>query len=599
MKNRIKYLFVIAIFAYSCNKNFLDRYPLDQQTEVTAFKTYENFKTYSWNLYGYFDGFPADGNYLPKNIEEEQYSDNMVYAFAGYRSPYAFQTLIEPASGGDWDFSYIRRVNLLIDNVEQSVMSETDKAHWRSVGYFFRALRYLDLVADFGDVPWIDHVLTDIDTLLYAGRTSRNIVTTNMLSDLLYAEEHIKANGDGVNTINQQVVRALISRFGLFEGTWRKYHQLGDADKYLEASFNASVKLISENPTLMSNYDDVFNSEDLAGKPGILLAKQYHTDLVMHSIGRVVRTAAWYSDVTRDAVESYLCSDGKPISTSDVYQGSGSVYAEFRNRDRRLYYTVLPPYKVRLLGGTTNSTTWEHTGNAADREYIDTMNLLSPSTAKQLPVSNFAGYLASGVPNFRQRNNGQGFIVSDLGFYHWKYYHRHSDNMALLTSTTDFPLFRMGEVLVNHAEAAFELGRFDQGIADQTVNRLRARGNVAPMTVSGIDGAFDAARDIDVDPLLWEIRRERRVELMGDGFRFRDIKRWKKGTYINNTPLGIWVDNANYNNVLTIYGGGPVGYVMQSIGEPPGWLDKYYLKPIPLNQFVLNPALEQNVGWRK
>ncbi|MGC4235303.1 MAG: RagB/SusD family nutrient uptake outer membrane protein [Niabella sp.] len=598
MKNLINYIVIIIVLT-SCNKDFLDRYPLDQQTEVTAFKTYDNFKTYSWNLYGYFDGFPADGGYLPVNIEEEQYSDNMIYAFAGYKSPYAFQTYSEPSSGGGWDFSYIRRVNLLIDNVDKSAMSETDKGHWRSVGYFFRALRYFDLVASFGDVPWIDHLLTDSDTLLYASRTPRSIVTANILSDLLYAEEHIKKDGEGVNTINQSVVRALISRFGLFEGTWRKYHQLSEADKYLEASFNASSKLIAGNPALISNYDDIFNSEELAGKPGILLAKQYATDLIMHSIGRVARTAAWYSDVTRDAVESYLCTDGKPISTSPLYQGSESMNAEFRNRDRRLYYTVMPPYKVKLLGGATNSVTWEHTGVAADREYIDTLNRISTATAKQLPVSNFAGYLAAGIPNFRQRNNGQAFIVSDLGYYHWKYYHRHSDNMALLTSTTDFPLFRMGEILVNHAEAAFELGRFDQGVADQTINRLRARGNVAKMTVSEINSSFDAARDADVDPVLWEIRRERRVELMGDGFRFRDIKRWKKGTYINKVPLGVKVNNADYNNALTIYGGSSVGYVMQSIGAPLGWLDKYYLKPIPLNQFVLNPALEQNPGWRK
>lgn len=599
MKNLIYYILLGSFLATSCDDGFLDRYPLDQQTEVTAFNTYDNFKTYSWNLYGYFEGFPVDGGYLPKNIEEEQYSDNLIYAFAGYQSPYAFQTKIEPSSGGNWDFSYIRSVNIMIDNIEESTMSESDQAHWRSVGYFFRALRYFDLVAEFGDVPWIEHVLTDDDELLYASRTPRDVVTDNILSNLQYAEEHIKQDGDGANTINQNVVRALISRFGLFEGSWRKYHQLGDANRYFEASFNASEKLMESNSSLMAEYDDIYNSEELVGKPGILLAKQYAEDLITHSIGRVARTAAWYTDMTRDAVESYLCIDGKPISTSPLYEGSESMNEEFRKRDRRLYYTVLPPYKVRLLGGATNSTTWEHTGATLDREFIDTMNVLSTATAKYLPVSNFAGYLAQGVPNFRQSHNGQAFIVSDLGFYFWKYYHRHSDNMALRTSTTDFPLFWMSEVLVNHAEAAFELGRFDQSVAEKTINRLRARGNVAKMTLSEIDGAFDTKRDADIDPILWEIRRERRIELMGDGFRFRDIKRWKKGNYLDKVPLGIKVNNVDYNNALTIYGGGSVGYVMQSIGAPKGWLDKYYLEPIPLDQFVLNPALEQNPGWRK
>ena len=54
------------------------------------------------------------------------------------------------------------------------------------------------------------------------------------------AEEHIKEEGDGENTINVHVVRALLSRFCLFEGTWRKYHALGDEDKYFDACITYS-----------------------------------------------------------------------------------------------------------------------------------------------------------------------------------------------------------------------------------------------------------------------------------------------------------------------------------------------------------------------
>ncbi|MGJ1386902.1 RagB/SusD family nutrient uptake outer membrane protein [Sphingobacterium spiritivorum] len=598
MKKKL-YISILALgFLASCNDSFLDRLPLDKQTEETAFNTYDNFKTYSWNLYGYFDGFPGDGGYLPKSIEEESYSDNMVYAFPGYKSPYAFQTYIEPSSGGGWDFSYIRRVNLMLSNIDKSKMSDTEKAHWRSVGYFFRSLRYLDMIADFGDVPWIDRTLTESDTLLFAARTPRNIVASNVLNDLKYAEQNIKVAGDGVNTINKDVVLALISRFGLFEGTWRKYHGLGDQQKYLEASLDASAKLIASKPALMSSYDEIYNTENLAGKPEILLAKQYNTDMVTHSIGRVVRTSAWYSDLTRDAVDSYLCTDGKPVSSSSLYQGNTSMYKEFRNRDRRLYYTVMPPYKVKLLGATGTSLTWDYTTNAADREYIDLMKTLSTPTAKQLPVSNFSAYTVSAIPNFRSKNNGQGFIVSDLGFYFWKFYNRQADNMALQTSTTDFPLFRMGEIMINHAEAAFELGRFDQSVADITINKLRVRAGVAPMVVAAINSSFDSNKDPEVPAVLWEIRRERRVELMGDGFRFRDIKRWKKGNYINKIPVGVYINRADYGNVLPVAGGGTSGFVMQNIGAPIGWLDKYYLKPIPFNQFILNPNLEQNPGWR-
>lgn len=600
MKNRVKILLVYAFsFLFmSCSSDFLDKYPLDEQTEVTAFKTNENFETYSWGLYEYFDGFPVDGGYTPVNISSEYNTDNLIYAKPGGESEYAYQLKKVPATSSNWNFSYIRRVNVMLQNIDNSLMNQVDKDHWRSVGYYFRALRYFDLMAAYGSVPWIESVLSDTDKdSLYSERTPRDIVAKNILNDLLWAESHIKSEGNGTNTINVHAVRALISRFGLFEGTWRKYHGLDDSALYLKACVDASIKLLQQYPNIMPNYDDLYNSEDLVGKPGVILAKQYATDLVTHSITRVIRTSAWYVDVTKDAVDSYLCSDGRPISTSKVYQGDKDVYAQFRNRDRRLYFTVCPPYKVVLTGPKGTSYGWKYTDNKKDREYIDTLALIGGSTTgKALPVSNFVGYQVSSFPHFRNFPDGQGFMTSYLGFYFWKYYNRHADNMALRTSTVDYLLFGIEEVMLNYAEAMFELGKFNQEIADKTINKLRARAGIPSMKVSEIDENFDLNRDKSVDPILWEIRRERRVELLGDGFRFNDLKRWKKGTYVNKQPLGLWINNANYGNKLTIKNGAPEGYaVLYNI--PAGWLDKYYLEPIPSQEIALNPKLTQNPGW--
>ena len=108
------------------------------------------------------------------------------------------------------------------------------------------------------------------------------------------------------------MVRALISRFGFFERTWRTYHGLNDSETYLRACANASEKLMSAYPSIMPNYDDLSKSEELVGKAGVILAKQYETDMVTHSITRVIRASAWYVDRTKDAVDSYLCSDVRP-----------------------------------------------------------------------------------------------------------------------------------------------------------------------------------------------------------------------------------------------------------------------------------------------
>lgn len=597
MKKNILGAFLALTIGLTGCEDFLNKTPLDELTESTAFNTYDNFKTYSWKLYEYFDGFPTDGGYTPANISSEYNSDNMINAQSGGESAYAYQLKSVPSTSSSWNFSYIRNVNLMLQNIDKSSMDEDSKNHWRSVGYFFRALRYFDMMVAYGDVPWIDKVLTDTDTdILMGKRTPRDEVARHILEDLQYAEANIKPDGDGSNTINTDVVRALISRFGLYEGTWRKYHEIGGEEVYLRASADASAKLIESFPNLMESYDDVFNSEELVGQPGIILAKQYATSLVTHSITRVIRSSSWYADLTKDAVDSYLCTDGRPIKTSTVYEGDQDIYSQFRNRDRRLYFTVIPPYRVELTGPQATSFTWEYTDDPRDREYIDFMATLTPETGKRLPVSNYVGYNVHAVPHFRNYPNGQGFLVSQLGFYFWKYYNRQVDNMNLRTSTIDYPIFRMGEVLVNYAEAKYELNEFDQSVADASINKLRVRANLPRMVVSEITDAFDPDRDPTVPAVLWEIRRERRVELMGDGFRFRDLKRWKKGEYLNKQPLGMWVNNADYDNKLIIHGGSQEGYV-EFFAEPLGWLDYYYLEPLPTQELALNPNLEQNPGW--
>jgi hypothetical protein len=80
-----------------------------------------------------------------------------------------------------WDFSYIRRVNLMLDNVSGSSMTDADKKHWRSIGLFFRSLRYYDLIASFGDVPWIEHATSDHPTLYLYGPRTHVIVWQHIL----------------------------------------------------------------------------------------------------------------------------------------------------------------------------------------------------------------------------------------------------------------------------------------------------------------------------------------------------------------------------------------------------------------------------------
>ncbi len=279
----------------------------------------------------------------------------------------------------------------MLDNIDQSSMNDAEKAHWRSVGYFFRAYKYFKMLSLYGDLPWVEHTLSEDSEELYFPRDPRDVVAQNILNNLKYAEEHIKVDGDGNNTINRAVVQSLISRFCLFEGTWRKYHALPNATTYLEECTRASKEVMNKYTTLHPNYEELFNSESLAGINGIILYKEYATSQLCHGLTRMVRTGESQIEATKDAVDSYLCSDGHPIKNSTTYGGDKDVYAQFRNRDYRLYHTVCPPYMVSLASAST--TQWKFTDNPSEREYIDLMATISKETYHRLPTSNFKGFI--------------------------------------------------------------------------------------------------------------------------------------------------------------------------------------------------------------
>lgn len=589
MKN-IKYIIGIFLLFTACNDDFLEKLPKDQLTEATTFTSSANFATFAWGFYNTFPGY-----WDHATIFRERASDLMVNNSGTQGDPLLWQLKTVPSSSASWTAAFvnIRQANLMLDNIDNSDMTDAERDHWQSVGLFFRAYEYVELLANYGAVPWVGTVLSETDEeTLYGPRTPRDEVAKNVLDDLLWAEEHINPDGTGPNTINTDVVRALISRFGLYEGTWRKYHSLGGEQQYLQACVDASAKLMADHPNLHPKYDEVFNSESLAGVNGILLYKAYEFGILNGRFSHWNRSSIGHEDLTKKAADQYLCQDGQTIHTSPLFDGEQDAYDEFRNRDHRFYFNTPPPFRVDTDG--RNQLTWKFDADPKHREYLDLMTTLSDDTHKTLPTINWRGLVVRTSPHFRKFNEGHGFNVTYSGYAFYKFYNKISRLQN--RDSHDAPIFRMGEVLLNYAEAQFELGQFTQEVADQTINKLRERGNVAPLVIASI--VEDPTRDADVDPALWEIRRERGVEFLAEGLgRVFDIKRWKKLVeYGAEEKLGRWVNNADYGNKLPIQGGAAEGYI-SPWGPPPGVPEHYYLEPIPSDQIVLNPKLEQNPGW--
>ena len=335
---------------------------------------------------------------------------------------------------------------------------------------------------------------------------------------------------------------------------------------------------------------------------------------------QVERTASHAIEMPQHIVDMYLCTDGKPISTSTEYEwdknGDKSMYATFRNRDRRLLETVAPPYKVINNGNAS----WDYV--EGKREYMDILGVTTKTgygggngeagKHKVFPMMNWAGNILPEVPHFFTNSGGVGFCVAKSGNYVWRLYNVW-DNSLENKADADIPLFKIDEVLLNYAEAKWEKGEFTNDVAHITINKLRRQfGRIADMDVNAINEGFDKDRDQTVDPVLWEIRRERMIELMGEGFGFYDVRRWKKAEwFVNKVPYGQWATKEQIGEsgtfidlstgLATTNTNQTEGYVYMyndPVKSGKGWLDKYYLYQIPTNEIALNPnLLPNNPGW--
>jgi starch-binding outer membrane protein, SusD/RagB family len=559
-----KLLFYIILFAAcflsSCKKEFLERLPLDTLTDQSYWTGESNVRTFAWGFYPlYFDGY-GSGYTWGKFFSGQSLNDDFAPS-----TPTAF-TKVVPTSGGGWTFLYVRKANIFIDRVQTVPMSDEAKNHWTGVGRFFRALEYNDLVKRFGDVPWYNHEITDANAPeLYKTRDSRILVLDSMLADFTYAVNNVRASdgNDGL-TVNKNVVLGFMSRVFLYHGTLLKYQNINQAKatEYLTAAQWAANEVIKSNKYQVNdNFRTVFNSLDLNGKKEIMLYRRYEMGVLTHSLHSYVNKEP-QTGPSKNAIETYLAKDGLPISISPLYKGDKTIANVMTDRDARLTETIAPD--LRINGVTSNYST---SGYAVRKFYNDAL--------KDLPDGN---------------SN---------------------------TNTTDCPVLRYGEILMNYAEATAELGTLTQADLDKSINVLRARPGIAMPKLQVLGGQpavngvvyDDPQRDPTVPSLIWEIRRERRVELMFEGFRLDDLKRWKKLEYTDTQVYkdinkGAWIVKSEWPGAaLTIENGATSGYIIPapSAATQRTYDAKYYLEPLPLDQITLYKTngvdLTQNPGW--
>ncbi|MEN8248708.1 MAG: RagB/SusD family nutrient uptake outer membrane protein, partial [Bacteroidota bacterium] len=422
---------------------------------------------------------------------------------------------------------------------------------------------YWEKVREFGDVPFYNEPIDSEDhEALYQARDSRVMVVDSIVADLDYAIANLGEEDNKVE-VNKWTALALKSRICLAAASTFDYHNIPGSDpaSLYQASYDASKEIMDNGPfALHSNYTDIFANEELSGNVEAILVKQYNENM-KHAIHSFIFHEPFFG-FTLSSVSSFLMADGKPIS----YDGATHPdYTEWVFKTDKEIKTAFTSYDT-LVDITTNR-------DKRMSAIIDTTRLVF--------------LFNKGVPMYSPAKYATYQLIK-------------SQPTQGVEATTDAPVIRYGEILLNYAEAAFELGTITQGDLDNSINLLRDRAGIAHLTV---DVGFDAD-DIDptVDPLLWEIRRERRIELMLEPFRKWDLIRWKNGLYFNDDKAFVGVKddpNNNYQAAANIIRNAD-GYLYThaEINRREAFDEsKNYLNPIPADQITLNENLIQTEGW--
>lgn len=612
MKYYIKYIFTVlaaCTLITSCNKDVLDRPQLNSPTDESYWRNETDIRLFANGFYtNYFNGYatsftvdytPVRGYTFSDDLTSRNVQSNFESSVPASRiSTSEAGAWMAQYSGPTWNFSWVRKSNIFIDrlnNVAKPNLSTDAYNHWMGVARFFRGFEYSRLVTVFGDVPYFDRPVaeTELD-ILYKDRDNRGLVMDKVYDDFKFALTNIRVN-DGKQYLNRNIAAAFISRLMLFEGTYQHYHSLdaARAKKYLELAAEAAQVVMNSNAfNFGSDFKALFSSESLAGNPEVILYRTYDAALgITHSIGSYNNgTEVNGGDANLVLVKSFIVNDGNVWQNSAVPNASSfSIPDLAKTRDPRFEATFVDR-------AHTPATTLLYGYKFASREAIT--------------------YIGKAYPAAWGSN----------------------------TNTSDAPVIRLAEVVLNWIEAKAVLAQYlggaavTQGDIDKSINAIRnrpldaaaiAKGikKTAPMSLAALPN--DPSRESDVPALIWEIRRERRMEFVYEHTRLLDIKRWKKlrNMDFSTNPdyfLGPWVNVATEapaflttafvnktkvkkaDGTIVTYNGtnasSMVGFwVVENAVNRIAFTDRAYLAPIGQSQIIEYKekgfTLSQTTGW--
>lgn len=540
-----KYLSIIAaallMGSFSSCSDFLDRYPLEELSDESFWKTEKDAEMAVSNLY----------NVLPTwDVDEAINSDDAVHGIkwaAGNQS----KGVYDPSDyGWSGEYGYIRQANLVLEKIQEMDLSEDAYKKLEGQARFFRAYTYFTLIRSFGAVPYIDKPLelTDVENIT---RTPKDEVYAKVMEDFDIAIANLPVQWDEANSgrITKGAAMAMKARAALYYNNWQT--AMDEAKKVMDLG---QYELYDKDNT--GRYKELF-WEVADGCDEFILSVQFNAPTRTHYLigWECFPTLGWGGlNPTQSLVDAFEDINGAPIANSTIYDSTNP----FANRDPRLEVNVL------------------HDGET-----------MYGVTIKVAPLSSSGN---TGI--------GQHGDATATGYYQQKWLDPSIDPQSTgWDMGKDWVVIRYAEVLLTYAEAKNELSPLDPSAFD-AVNQVRRRVGMPDLQNTDPTKPTYCGTQDDLRKRIWN---EWRVEFaLEGGKRQWDIRRWGIAKDVLNAPFeGLrytLVDDPNApkgdnGKKCILY----VGEPLKLTGSH--YEDHNYLLPIPQTEIDLNPKLEQNPGY--
>lgn len=652
-KNKILVIYAFALLVVgSCKNDFLEISPLSNITPESYFTNDGQLAAYTINMYSVFP-IGAQGIF-----NQDINTDN--FASVNYNNKFVPGQWKVGQNGGAWDFGDIAKCNYFFDKVlpkwKAKEIGGSNVEHYIGEMYFLRAYVYFDKLQSLGDFPIIKKILPDnMDVLTEASkRAPCNEVARFIISDLdssIMLMKDISPDGKR-NRLSKACAQLMKSRVALYEGTWLKYfkgtafvpngtnwpgkgkdynasynYPSGSIDSEIEYFLNQAMeasKSVATSVPLQNNtmtqqlqqtfqefaaakmvnpYCAMFGEKDMSGFKEILLWKKYDLAVdIRNSVSMYTQKGNFGSGMTRGMVDGFLMKNGLPIySAGSGYAGDDLISSVRKDRDGRLWLFLKEPGQVNIL--------------------ID-----SPLGTQKNPIETY--------PPITNNTQSEGYFT---GYTSGKGLNYNAEHARELYGFTGVYVFRAAEAYLNYIEACYEKNGAIDGTAQDYWKQIRTRAGVDPdfqKTISATNLTIEATNDWGtysggnfVDATLYNIRRERRCELMDDGLRNMDLKRWRAMDQLINAPYHIegfklWGPMKNsYAAGILKYSIGDKSTVSDParsiylrpyektttslVFEGYRWNMAHYLNPIAIQHFLITSEandpttspIYQNPGW--